>query len=57
MTRQWTEAETLRLKALARKKVSAEEIAKSLDRHAGSVKKKLREFRLIPIKKMKGKRK
>ena len=57
MTRQWTEAETLRLKALARKKVSAEDIAKSLARHVGSVKKKVRELGLIPFKKPKGKRK
>ena len=57
MTRQWTEAETLRLRALARKKVSAEDIAKSLARHVGSVKKKVRELGLIPFKKPKGKRK
>ena len=56
MTRQWTEAETLRLKALARKRVSAEDVAKSLGRRAGSVKKKVRELGLIPFKKPKGKR-
>ena len=53
MTRAWTEAETRRLRALARKKVSAEDIAKSIRRHAGSVKKKMREFGLIPLKKVK----
>jgi IS30 family transposase len=57
VTRQWTEAETDRLRVLIRKKVSAEEIAKSLGRYASSVKKKARELRLIPLKKMKGKRK
>jgi hypothetical protein len=53
MTRPWTEAETRRLKALARKRVSAEDIARSIGRHAGSVKKKMREFGLIPLKKVK----
>ena len=52
MTRAWTEAETRRLRALARKKVSAEDIAKSIRRHAGSVKKKMREFGLISLKKV-----
>jgi hypothetical protein len=55
MTQPWTEAETRRLRALARKKVSAEDIAKSLRRHAGSVKKKVRELGLIPLKKVKAK--
>ncbi len=53
MTRPWTETETRRLRALAQKKVSAEDIAKSIRRHAGSVKKMMREFRLIPLKKVK----
>jgi len=53
MTRPWTDAETRRLRALARKKVSAEDIAISIRRHAGSVKKKMREFGLIPLKKVK----
>ena len=53
MTRPWTEAETRRLRALARKKVSVKDIAKSIGRHAGSVKKKTREFGLIPLKKVK----
>jgi IS30 family transposase len=53
MTRPWTEAETRRLRALARKKVSAADIAKSLGRHADSVKKKMRELGLIPRKKVK----
>jgi hypothetical protein len=53
MTRLWTEAEARCLRAFARKKVSAEDIAKSIGRHAGSVKKKMREFGLIPLKKVK----
>ena len=53
MTRPRTDAETQRLRALARKKVSAEDIAKSIRRHAGSVKRKMREFGLIPLKKVK----
>jgi predicted transcriptional regulator len=57
MTRLWTEEETDRLRALVRKKLSAEDIAKSLDRHAGSVKKKVRELGLVPLKKVKEKRK
>jgi predicted transcriptional regulator len=57
MTRLWTEDETDRLRALVRKKLSAEDIAKSLDRHAGSVKKKVRELGLVPLKKVKEKRK
>ena len=55
MTRPWTEIETRRLRALARKRVSAEDIAKSLGRHAGSVKKKARELGLIPLKKVRPK--
>jgi hypothetical protein len=56
MTRPWTEAETRRLRVGARKKVSAEDIAKSLGRHVGSVKKKARELGLILFKKVKAKR-
>jgi IS30 family transposase len=55
MTRPWTEAETRRLRALARKKVSAEDIAKSLRRHAGSVKKKVRELGPNPVEKSESK--
>jgi predicted transcriptional regulator len=57
MTRLWTEEETDRLRALLRKRLSAEDIAKSLHRHAGSVKKKVRELGLVPLKKVKAKRK
>jgi hypothetical protein len=55
MTRGWTEAETRQLKARARKKVSAEDIAKTLGRHVGPVKKKARELGLILFKKVKAK--
>ena len=55
--RPWTEAETRLLRARIRKKVSAEEIAKTLGRHVGSVKKKARELGLIPIKRGKAKTK
>jgi hypothetical protein len=55
VTRPWTEAETRRLKAWARKKVSAEDVAKSLGRHVGPVKKKARELGLILFKKVKAK--
>ena len=50
MTRAWTEAETRQLKAWARKKVSAEDIAKSLGRHVGPVKRMARELGLILFK-------
>jgi IS30 family transposase len=55
MTLPWTEAETRRLRTLARKKASAEEIAKSLGRHVAPVKKKARELGLILFKKVKAK--
>ena len=55
MTRPWTDAETRRLRALARRKVSAEDIARSLGRHAGSVKRKARELGLILLKKQRQK--
>jgi hypothetical protein len=55
MTRPWTEAETRQLRASAKKRVSAEDIAKALGRHVGPVKKKARELGLIPLKKVKAK--
>ena len=39
MTRPWTEAEMRCLRPSAKKKVSAEDIAKTLGRHVGPVKK------------------
>jgi IS30 family transposase len=56
VTRPWTEAETRRLRASARKKVSAEDIAKALGRHVGPVKRKARELGLIVFKKVKANR-
>jgi IS30 family transposase len=52
MTRPWSEQEVHRLKVLAKKHVSADEIAKSLDRHVGSVKRKAHELSLILFKKV-----
>jgi IS30 family transposase len=48
--KEWTEVEVRRLRVLAKKNVSAAEIARSLDRHVGSVKKKARELSLILVK-------
>ena len=55
--RQWTEAEVHRLRTLAKRKVSADNIAKSLGRYVGSVKIKARELSLILSRKAKSKRK
>jgi uncharacterized protein YbbK (DUF523 family) len=44
---QWTEAEVHQLRMLAKRKVSADCIAKSLGRYVGSVKTKARELNLI----------
>jgi IS30 family transposase len=55
MTRAWTEAETRQLRAWAKKKVTAEDVAKALGRHVGPVKKKARELGLILLKKVKAK--
>jgi IS30 family transposase len=52
---QWTEAEVRRLRMLAKRKVSADNIAKSLGRYVGSVKTKALELRLIVSKKVKAK--
>jgi len=54
-SQQWTEAEMRRLKAFARRKVSADNIAKELGRHVGSVKRKARELGLLLFKKVKAK--
>jgi len=50
---EWTEAEVHRLRMLAKRKVSADNIAKSLGRYVGSVKIKAVELRLILSKKAK----
>ncbi len=52
---QWTEVEVHRLRMLAKRKVSADSIAKSLGRYVGSVKTKARELNLIVSRKMKAK--
>jgi IS30 family transposase len=51
---QWTEAEVDRLKTLARRKVSAKDIARALGRHVGSVKSKARELGMMLMKEAKG---
>ena len=52
---QWTEAEVHRLRMLAKRKVSADNIAKLLGRYVGSVRTKALELRLILSKKVKAK--
>ena len=51
MTVPWTQAELDRLKMMVRQKASAADIAKSLGRRVGSVKTKVREMGLVPLKK------
>ena len=53
---QWTEVEVQRLRMLAKRKVSADSIAKSLGRYVGSVKTKARELNLILSRKVKVKK-
>jgi hypothetical protein len=50
---QWTEAEVHQLRMLAKRKVSADCIAKSLGRYVGSVKTKARELNLILSRRLK----
>jgi hypothetical protein len=50
---QWTEAELHQLRMLAKRKVSADCIAKSLGRYVGSVKTKARELNLILSRRLK----
>jgi hypothetical protein len=52
---EWTEAEVHRLRTLAKRKVSADNIAKLLGRYVGSVRTKALDLRLILSKKAKGK--
>ena len=51
--KEWAESELHRLRALAKKKVTADIVAELLGRHVGSVKKKAREIGLILSKNMK----
>ena len=53
---QWTEAEVHQLRMLAKRKVSADNIAKLLGRYVGSVKTKARELNLILSRKVKAKK-
>jgi hypothetical protein len=50
MTRLWTEADLTRLRTMMKQKATAVDIARSLGRHVGSVKAKVRELRLVPLK-------
>jgi len=50
---QWTKAEVHQLRMLAKRKVSADSIAKSLGRHVGSVKTKARELNLTLSRRLK----
>ena len=54
-TEEWTEAEVHRLRMLAKRKVSADSVAKLLGRYVGSVRTKALELRLILSKKVKAK--
>jgi hypothetical protein len=49
---EWTESEARRLSTLARRKVSAEDIAKALGRHAASIRQKARSLGLLLFKKL-----
>jgi len=51
---QWTEAEVHRLRMLAKRKVSADSIAKSLGRYVGSVKTKALELTSDPLQEGEG---
>jgi hypothetical protein len=53
----WTKAEVHQLRMLAKRKVSADSIAKLVGRYVGSVRTKALELRLILSKKAKAKRK
>ena len=57
MARPWIEKELKQLRTLCRKKAGAEDIARSLGRHVGSVRKKATELRLVLYKKAKAKEK
>jgi hypothetical protein len=51
MTMPWVQADLSRLKMMVRQKASVAEITRFLGRRAGSVKAKVREMRLVPLKK------
>jgi hypothetical protein len=54
---EWTKAEVHQLRMLAKRKVSADSIAKLLGRYVGSVRTKALELRLILSRKVKAKAK
>ena len=53
---EWTKAEVHQLRMLAKRKVSADSIAKLLGRYVGSVRTKALELRLILSRKVKAKK-
>ena len=55
--RKWTEDDVRRLKLLADEKISAESIARSLERSTASVMQKARDLRLSLVRRPKAKRK
>ena len=48
--KQWSQAELTRLRAMARRKVDARKIAIALGRHTESIRRKIRELGLVPLK-------
>jgi hypothetical protein len=55
MTRPWTHADLDQVETMVRQKASAADIARSLGRRVGSVKAKIREMGLVPLKKSRAK--
>jgi hypothetical protein len=53
--KEWNESEVHRLRALAKRKMTADIVAELLGRHVGSVKRKAREIGLILSKNTKSK--
>jgi IS30 family transposase len=51
MTVPWTQADLTQLEKMVKQKASAADIARSLGRRVGSVKTKVREMGLVPLKK------
>jgi IS30 family transposase len=57
LPKDWSQNELRRLKAAAKSKASAEDIAKALGRHVGPVKRMARELGVILFKKAKARAK
>jgi hypothetical protein len=51
MTTPWTQADLTQLEKMVKQKASAADIARSLGKRVGSVKAKVREMGLVPLKK------